>query len=406
MNENRRLLALGPHRLMARSPCALPSQVVSPPWASTRAARWAAVLHHFIENNAQLRLDLQIPERLASHVRPGMAVHVEQDGRSATGRLLSLASTIDPATRALAAKASLPTDTGLIPGKSVMVTLAATDLAAKDIAAGKGSSVSVPSEAVTHIGDHDVVFRRELHGFRAVTVTVAGQIGTSTVLSGGLEPGQKVAVSSIAELKSLSQGAEPMLRKLIEAALAWRMAVLGLAVLLGIGGAWSFVNLPIDAFPDISSTQVKVILKAPGMTPEEVESRVIAPIEQEMLGIPHQTILRSVAKYAIADVTINFDDSTDVYWARNQVGERLIGCHGQSAVHGDGRHGAHLDAAVGHVHVHAGRAAEPCREAPCARLGGAPALRTVPGWPMSTRWAAWSKPTRWRPTCRLWPLRA
>jgi cobalt-zinc-cadmium efflux system membrane fusion protein len=75
-----------------------------------------------IENNAQLRLDLQIPERLASHVRPGMAVHVEQDGRSATGRLLSLASTIDPATRALAAKASLPTDTGLIPGKSVMVT--------------------------------------------------------------------------------------------------------------------------------------------------------------------------------------------------------------------------------------------------------------------------------------------
>jgi cobalt-zinc-cadmium efflux system membrane fusion protein len=92
-----------------------------------------------IENNAQLRLDLQIPERLASHVRPGMAVHVEQDGRSATGRLLSLASTIDPATRALAAKASLPTDTGLIPGKSVMVTLAATDLAAKDIAAGRGA---------------------------------------------------------------------------------------------------------------------------------------------------------------------------------------------------------------------------------------------------------------------------
>jgi cobalt-zinc-cadmium resistance protein CzcA len=61
------------------------------------------------------------------------------------------------------------------------------------------------------------------------------------------------------------------------------------------------------------------------MTPEEVESRVIAPIEQEMLGIPHQTILRSVAKYAIADVTINFDDSTDVYWARNQVNERLTG---------------------------------------------------------------------------------
>jgi cobalt-zinc-cadmium efflux system membrane fusion protein len=70
-----------------------------------------------IENNAQLRLDLQILKGWP-HVRPGMAVHVEQDGRSATGALLSLASTIDPATRALAAKASLPTDTGLILAKA------------------------------------------------------------------------------------------------------------------------------------------------------------------------------------------------------------------------------------------------------------------------------------------------
>jgi hypothetical protein len=259
---------------------------------------------------------------------------------------------------------------------------------------------------VTHIGDHDVVFRRELHGFRAVTVTVAGQIGTSTVLSGGLEPGQKVAVSSIAELKSLSQGAEPMLRKLIEAALAWRMAVLGLAVLLGIGGAWSFVNLPIDAFPDISSTQVKVILKAPGMTPEEVESRVIAPIEQEMLGIPHQTILRSVAKYAIADVTINFDDSTDVYWARNQVGERLSGVMGNlpSTVTGGM---APISTPLSDMYMFTLEGPQSLAEK--RRVLDwvvRPALRTVPGWPMSTRWAVWSKPTRWRPTCRLWPLRA
>lgn len=116
-----------------------------------------------------------------------------------------------------------------------------------------------------------------------------------------------------------------MLRKLVERALAWRLGLLGLALALAGAGAWAFITLPIDAFPDISSTQVKIILKAPGMTPEEVESRVIAPIEQEMLGIPHQAILRSVAKYAIADITINFDDGTDVYWARNQVNERLSG---------------------------------------------------------------------------------
>ncbi len=119
-----------------------------------------------------------------------------------------------------------------------------------------------------------------------------------------------------------------MLRKLVERALNLRMMVLGLAVALAGWGAWSFANLPIDAFPDISSTQVKIIMKAPGMTPEEVEARVIAPIEMEMLGIPHQTVLRSVAKYAIADITINFEDSADVYWARNQVNERLQGVMG------------------------------------------------------------------------------
>ena len=114
-----------------------------------------------------------------------------------------------------------------------------------------------------------------------------------------------------------------MLRRLVEKSLQLRLAVLGLAVVLaGIGG-WSFANLPIDAFPDISSTQVKIILKAPGMTPEEVESRVITPIEMEMLGIPDQSVLRSVAKYAIADITIDFADGTDIYWARQQVAERL-----------------------------------------------------------------------------------
>ena len=114
-----------------------------------------------------------------------------------------------------------------------------------------------------------------------------------------------------------------MLNTLVERALSLRLAVLGLAALLAGLGGWSFLNLPIDAFPDISTTQVKIILKAPGMTPEEVESRVVTPIEMEMLGIPEQTVLRSVAKYAIADITIDFNDSTDIYWARQQVAERL-----------------------------------------------------------------------------------
>ncbi|KAF1852372.1 hypothetical protein Lal_00037101 [Lupinus albus] len=92
------------------------------------------------------------------------------------------------------------------------------------------------------------------------------------------------------------------------------------------GAGWfAFTQLPIDAFPDVSSTQVKVIMKAPGMTPEEVESRIAVPIEVEMLGIPKTKILRSVTKYGLVDVTIDFEDGTDRYWARQQVNERLAG---------------------------------------------------------------------------------
>jgi cobalt-zinc-cadmium resistance protein CzcA len=113
-----------------------------------------------------------------------------------------------------------------------------------------------------------------------------------------------------------------MLARLVEFSLTQRLLVLALTVGLAAAGAYSFMKIPIDAYPDISPTQVKMILKAPGMTPEEVETRVIVPLEMELLGIPKQTILRASAKYAIADITINFEEGTDIYWARQQVAER------------------------------------------------------------------------------------
>ncbi len=114
-----------------------------------------------------------------------------------------------------------------------------------------------------------------------------------------------------------------MLARLIQFALTQRLLML-LAVLLLAGGGWrAFQQTPIDAFPDVSTTQVKVIVKAPGMTPEEVESRITALIEVEMLGIPRQTMLRSIAKYALTDITVDFEEGTDIYWARQQVSERL-----------------------------------------------------------------------------------
>ncbi|MHB1259027.1 efflux RND transporter permease subunit, partial [Thiobacillus sp.] len=119
-----------------------------------------------------------------------------------------------------------------------------------------------------------------------------------------------------------------MLSRLVQFSLSQRLFVL-LATLIVAGAGWyAYLGLPIDAFPDVSSTQVKIIMKAPGMTPEEVESRIAVPIEVEMLGIPKTKILRSITKYGLVDVTIDFEDGTDRYWARQQVSERLGGLTG------------------------------------------------------------------------------
>ncbi|HEX8964106.1 MAG TPA: efflux RND transporter permease subunit, partial [Rhodocyclaceae bacterium] len=84
-----------------------------------------------------------------------------------------------------------------------------------------------------------------------------------------------------------------MFDRLVQFALTQRLLTLIATVLLVGAGAAAFLQLPIDAFPDVSSTQVKVIMKAPGLTPEEVEARVVTPIEVELLGIPYKRVVRS-----------------------------------------------------------------------------------------------------------------
>ncbi|MFP5408245.1 MAG: efflux RND transporter permease subunit [Gammaproteobacteria bacterium] len=119
-----------------------------------------------------------------------------------------------------------------------------------------------------------------------------------------------------------------MLNILIEFALARRWLMLVLALVLAGLGVRAFQQIPIDAFPDVSTTQVKLILKAPGMTPEEVEARITQPVETELLGIPNQTILRSLSKNALVDITVDFEEGTDIYWARQQVAERFANVKG------------------------------------------------------------------------------
>ncbi|MDE6886264.1 MAG: CusA/CzcA family heavy metal efflux RND transporter [Helicobacteraceae bacterium] len=114
-----------------------------------------------------------------------------------------------------------------------------------------------------------------------------------------------------------------MLNKIIEFSLRQRIIMIIFAFFISVVGIYSFLSVPIDAYPDISSTQVKIILKAPGMGPTEVENRVVRPIESELLGIEGQKNIRSISKYAIADITIDFYEGVDIYKARNMVNEKL-----------------------------------------------------------------------------------
>ena len=114
-----------------------------------------------------------------------------------------------------------------------------------------------------------------------------------------------------------------MIASLIRFSLIQRLMILVVAATLVAAGLWAFRTLPIDAFPDISPPQVQVIVKAPGLSPEEVEARLVFPIEMELQGIPNQQVVRSTTKYALSNIIIDFDDGTDIYWARQQVAERL-----------------------------------------------------------------------------------
>ena len=101
----------------------------------------------------------------------------------------------------------------------------------------------------------------------------------------------------------------------------WLMLLLTLAcVALGI---WSFQRLPIDATPDITNVQVQINTEAPGYSPLESEQRVTFAIETALAGLPRLDYTRSLSRYGLSQVTVVFEDGTDIYFARQQVSERL-----------------------------------------------------------------------------------
>src|SRR5450759_4045197 len=100
--------------------------------------------------------------------------------------------------------------------------------------------------------------------------------------------------------------------------------IIGLFILVLIGwGTYSLTRLPIDAIPDITNNQVQIISIAPSLAVQEVESFITAPIEVAVANIPNTIELRSISRLGLSVVTIVFKDGVDLYWARQQLSERL-----------------------------------------------------------------------------------
>lgn len=202
IRENRRLLSMagsgGDGTVTLRAP--ISGRVASVAIDTGAAVGGGGAAPFVVENSAALTLDLQVPERLAGQVRPGMAVDVVLDGAATVpGRILSIGSSIDPMTRSVPAKASLVSMAGLVPGKSVMAIVSG------DAASGQ-RGISVPTQSVARIEGQDYVFVRNGGRFERRKVTVVAEAGGRSVLSAGLKPGERIAVSGVAELKSLLAG--------------------------------------------------------------------------------------------------------------------------------------------------------------------------------------------------------
>ena len=120
-----------------------------------------------------------------------------------------------------------------------------------------------------------------------------------------------------------------MLESLIAFSIRHRFLVMLAALALAALGAYNFQRLPIDAVPDITNVQVQINTEAAGFSPLEVEQRVTLPLELELSGLPRLEYYRSLSRYGLSQITVVFAEGTDLYLARQLVGERLAQARGR-----------------------------------------------------------------------------
>ena len=114
-----------------------------------------------------------------------------------------------------------------------------------------------------------------------------------------------------------------MLESLVRYSIRHRWVMLGITALLAALGVFSLLRLPIDAVPDITDVQVQINTEAAGYSPLEVEQRITYPVETALAGLPRVAYTRSLSRYGLSQLTVGFEDGTDIYWARQQIAERL-----------------------------------------------------------------------------------
>ena len=114
-----------------------------------------------------------------------------------------------------------------------------------------------------------------------------------------------------------------MIERILEWSLKNRVMVVIASLVLVVAGLSAMLRLPIDAVPDVTNVQVQILTSSPALGPEEVEKFVTTPVEQAMSGLPNVVEVRSTSKFGLSAVTVVFEDGTDIYFARQQIGERL-----------------------------------------------------------------------------------
>lgn len=169
-----------------------------------------------------------------------------------------------------------------------------------------------------------------------------------------------------------------MLTQLLQSTLRHRWLVILATLAMAALGVYNFKRLPIDAVPDITNVQVQINTSALGYSPFETEQRITYPVETAMAGIPFLEQTRSLSRYGLSQITVTFEEGTDIYWARQQIAERLSQVAGQMPPHIEPEMGP-ISTGLGEIYMYSVEA-EPGAKKPDGSPYTATDLRTIHDW--------------------------